>query len=422
VVNPNQPGCTYPFKSLCGAGIVFKLAQALLEASCADGPTRQRLREKTVPSFLKLLSIATIADCVPLTGENRVIVALGLAELARPAQSGLRALMELASLDLTRPPTAIDVAFRLAPRINAAGRMDVAADVVELFLTRDPARGRALAEKLHALNEARRNTEAAAIAAIESRLETMADLPACLVLDDPAWHRGVLGILASRVVERTGRPVLVLSHEDGQAHGSGRSVPGFHLLDALTHAHGVAPENEEQGTELSEHGRLFTRFGGHAHAVGFSLPSANIETLRRRMHRYALTFELAAQPPLECDAELPLAEISDELAQWLDRFAPFGMDNDEPVFLAQKLSLVEAPRLLKQVHLKLLLEDPATGARRSALAWGRGAGWAGPIAQMGLRQGSLVDVAYRLRRNLHPEFGGLELEIAALRLSAQPSS
>jgi single-stranded-DNA-specific exonuclease len=207
-----------------------------------------------------------------------------------------------------------------------------------------------------------------------------------------------------------------LSHEDGQAHGSGRSVPGFHLLDAITRANGATGGTAKtDGQGSGEEEKLFTRFGGHAHAVGFSLPSANVEELRQRMHLHAQGFDLSEQPPLECDAALPLSAIDDPLAGWLDRFAPFGMENNEPIFFVAGVRLVEAPKLLKQVHLKVLLEDPATGARRYALAWGRGAGWGETVERLGLRQGSMVDLAFRLRRNLHPDFGGLELEIAALR-------
>ena len=240
VINPNQPGCDYPYKELCGAAVAFKLAQALMESTVVGGAAKGTLRNKVLPSFLKLLAIATVADAVPLTGENRVIAALGLRELRKPSQAGLRALMELADIDLDEAVSASDVGFRLAPRINAAGRMDVASDVVEMFLTRDVALARTLAEKLHRLNDERRAVEAEAVRALEERIETMraeaAGLPACLVFDDrthgtTAWHRGVIGILASRVVDRTGVPALVLSHEDGQAYGSGRSVAGFHLLD-----------------------------------------------------------------------------------------------------------------------------------------------------------------------------------------------
>jgi len=406
VLNPNQPGCTYPTKSLCGAGVAFKLAQALLESAAQTEDESSRLREKTLPSFLKLLSIATIADCVPLTGENRAIVAIGLRELARPAQPGLQSLMDLAKLDRTRPLTSTDIAFRLAPRINAAGRMDVAGDVVSLFLTRDAAMGHMLAGKLHNLNEDRRNTEAVALTVIETRLETMrADgLPSCLVLDDPAWHRGVIGILASRVVERTGRPALILSHEDGVAHGSGRSISGFHLLDALGAAH------------HAEDGQLFTRFGGHAYAVGFSLPVANIPALRSQMARLAQVIDFADLPPLICDANLSFTDINDEFETWIARFAPIGHGNDEPVFISLGLTVASAPRLLKDMHLRLTLEDPVTGRRLSAIAWGRGEGWSPRLQHLSLQQGSRVDVVYRIRRNLHPDFGGLELEIADLRL------
>ena len=203
VLNPNQKGCAYPYKELCGAAVAFKLAQALMESVAEDEAAKLRLREKTLPSFLKLLAIATIADAVPLTGENRVIASIGLRELQRPTQPGLRALMELASIDTTRAVSAMDVGFRLAPRINAAGRMDIASDVVEMLLAKDPAVARGLAEKLHRLNDERRATEAEALRAIELQLDAMeaVGMPACLVLDDAdakaPWHRGVIGILAS---------------------------------------------------------------------------------------------------------------------------------------------------------------------------------------------------------------------------------
>src|SRR5271156_3453822 len=212
VLNPAQPDCPYPFKSLCGAAVAFKLAHALLLATAktAEDSEAQRLRLKRglIPSFLKLVAIATIADSVPLEGENRVIAALGLCELRNPVQPGLRALMQIAQIPINRAPTATEVGFRLAPRINAAGRMDIASDVVELFLTKDPARATDLAEKLNRLNDERRATEAKALEAIEAQLATPNEispdlLAECIILDDPAWHRGVLGILASRVVDRT---------------------------------------------------------------------------------------------------------------------------------------------------------------------------------------------------------------------------
>jgi len=409
VLNPNQTGCPYPYKELCGAAVAFKLAQALLESATNNPEERDRLRQKTLPSFLKLLSIATIADAVPLTGENRVIAALGLRELQNPSQVGLRALMELAQIDTSIPISATDVGFRLAPRINAAGRMDIASDVVEMFLSRDPAAARLLAEKLHALNDDRRAVEAEALRDIEARIEILREAPgglaACLVLDDPEWHRGVIGILASRVVDRTGRPALVLAHEDGQAYGSGRSIAGFHLLDAVTAADTSQPE------------KLFTRFGGHAHAVGFSLPSGRVAELRSRIAVEAermLSGE-PTTPELECDAELRLSEITPDFLRWLEHLGPFGNGNAEPLFISHGLRLATAFKVVKDRHLRVSVQDPDGDARFGGMAWSRRTNWAELAQSWGLAPGAFIDLAYRLHKNRHPDFGGWELEIIAMR-------
>jgi single-stranded-DNA-specific exonuclease len=417
VLNPNQPGCGYPYKELCGAGVAFKLAQALLESTAADDAERVRLREKTLPSFLKLLAIATIADAVALTGENRAIASLGLVELRKPSQVGLRALMELAQIDTARPISATDVGFRLAPRINAAGRMDIASDVVEMFLTRDAAAAKVLAEKLHRLNDERRATEAEALRGIEAQIEARIEAgaegaPACFVLDDAetgsAWHRGVIGILASRVVDKTGRPALVVTHEDGQAYGSGRSVSGFHLLDALTHVDG---EGEE---------RLFSRFGGHAHAVGFSLASGRVGELRERIVRYAAGCQDGAEvvEELACDAEVRLGELTEEFLAALEQMGPFGNGNAEPVFVSRGVRLSMALKVIKERHLRVTVEDVADGARFGGMAWSRRTDWAAMAQEEGWSRGDLMDLAYRLRRNWHPTYGGWELEIVGIRTSA----
>lgn len=409
VLNPNQPGCPYPYKELCGAAVAFKLAQALLE-NAADPADHGRLREKTLPSFLKLLAIATIADSVPLTGENRVIASIGLRELRKPNQPGLRALMELAQIDTTHPISATDVGFRLAPRINAAGRMDIASDVVEMFLTRDPAEARALAEKLHRLNDERRAVEQEALTEMEARIESLREspegLPGCLVLDDAAWHRGVIGILASRVVDRTGRPALVLAHEDGQAYGSGRSIPGFHLLDALTAAHGDDA--------------LLDRFGGHAHAVGFALPSGRVDELRLRMAASAehLLAEDGTAVTIDCEAELSLDNLTPDFFAWLDLLGPYGNSNPEPTFVAHNLRLVAPPKVVKDRHLRLSVESPASGSRFGGMAWARRHNWAECAQAWGLDQGSTLDLLFRLHHNRHPDFGGWELEILSLRPAA----
>jgi single-stranded-DNA-specific exonuclease len=399
VLNPNQNDCSYACKGLCGAGVAFKLSQALLEAAVANDPdARARLRKKTLPSFLKMLAIATVADAVPLLDENRAIVALGLAALHEPASPGLRALLQVAQLDPAKKRlTAMDIGFRLGPRINAAGRMDVASEVVELFTTRDVERARMLAGKLDTLNADRRATEAAALEAVMQMLLEPGFADArCLVLDGEGWHRGVIGILASRVVDKAGKPALVIAHEDGEAYGSGRSIEGFHLLEALESCAG-----------------LFTRFGGHAHAVGFSLPSESVPELRARLKAYAAEHlsDDALSAPVHCDAELPFSEITPELFTALRLLEPFGMENPEPSFAAYGARLLAEPRYMKDRHAKLQLGQ--NGANFAALGWH----WAENVRSLALTTGDPVDLVYRLRENEHPEFGGLELEIIDLRRS-----
>jgi len=403
ILNPNQSGCGYPEKSLCGAAIALKLAQALLEAR---DPVRTR--EKTLPSFLKMAAIATIADAVPLRGENRALAALGLRELRRPVGAGLRALFQVASLDpASKPITGFDVAFRLAPRINAAGRMDVASQVIELFTTRDTARALALATNLELLNRQRREAEAAALTSIETRLAEDPELAACrlLVIDGQGWHRGVIGILASRVVERTAKPAIVVSVEDGVAHGSGRSVDGFQLLDAIETC-----------------ADLFTRFGGHAFAVGFALPADSLPELKRRLAAYAAERLSERQPEhlLRIHAELPIDRITPVLAGWLTRLEPLGHGNPEPIFAARSVRVIAPPRVMKDRHIALDLRQENHGiSAGTAVMRCVGWDWASRCMDLGIEAGSLIDVAYKIRHNDHPEYGGIEIELAGLRDTSQ---
>ncbi|MBV8113259.1 MAG: single-stranded-DNA-specific exonuclease RecJ [Silvibacterium sp.] len=400
ILNPNQAACGYPCKHLCGAGVVFKLAQALLE-----GWDRERARTKILPSFLKMVAIATVADAVPLLGENRVITAIGLEQLQRPVHPGLRSLMEVAQLDPSRRKlNPVDVAFRIAPRINAAGRMDVATDVIELFTTKDAKRAHEIAGRLDRLNQERRDAEATMLKEIVERLEEEHFREArCIVMDGDGWHRGVIGILASRIVDRTGKPAIVIAHDGengsrtarGTAHGSGRSIHGFHLLEAIETCRD-----------------LFSRFGGHAHAVGFSLPSDRVEELRTRLCGYAAErlSEEDLGSPLECDAVLPLDRVTPAVFSWLKRLEPMGMGNSEPVFLAQNVRIASAPRYMKEKHVRLQVAQGPHRGNIAALGWH----WAERVQQMQLEEGSVIHLAYKLRENEHPEFGGLELEIAGI--------
>src|SRR5262249_23291384 len=235
VLNPNQQGCDYPCKDICGAVVAFKVAQALFAKH--KEPAEQT---KLTNSFLKMAAIATVADAVPLKGENRAITKLGLEGLRRPVNGGLKALLEVSGLsEAGRRLTAGDIGFRIGPRINAAGRMDVARDVIELFTCKDPERCREIAGKLNQLNLERQTEEARIVSQIDDQLAAEPDLSGkfCLVFDGEGWHRGVVGIVASRVVEKTGRPALVVAREGEEGHGSGRSIAALHLLDALESCH-----------------------------------------------------------------------------------------------------------------------------------------------------------------------------------------
>lgn len=317
--------------------------------------------------------------------------------------------MQVARIALDKAPTVREIGFGLAPRINAAGRMDIASDVVELFLTRDPTLATQLAEKLDQLNQERRATEAAALKAIEMQLLALRDAAGvysgeCIVLDHPEWHRGVLGILASRVVDRTGRPALVMTTDDGDAHGSGRSISGFHLLDALTAVHDAA----------SGEG-LFKRFGGHAHAVGFSLSADRLDLLRERMRTHSnahLTPDLLI-PEIDCDLALTPADLSHELVEWLERCQPFGMGNPEPLFIARGFVLSGPPRIIKETHVCLPLIGTNGDRTLNAMGWSRAGkkSWADRCAELGLERGSNIDAVFLLRENKHPQYGGLELEL-----------
>ena len=412
VVNPNQAGCTYPYKQLCGAGVAFKVAQALMQRRLDA-----KDHEKLLRSFMKVAAIATIADAVPLTGENRVFASLGLDALRRAVNPGLKALLEVARISTNRPPTSGEVGFRIAPRINAAGRMDVARDVIELFSVKDETRARELAAKLDQLNTDRQEEERRILRATEERFAGDAALSEsyCIVIDGDGWHRGVIGITATRIVERYNRPTVVISLEGEEAFGSGRSIRAFHLLEAIESC-----------------GGLFSRYGGHSHACGFAMPSANVPELRTRLDAFARSRLTLADfdPVLDIDAELNLGEVTPELFRALELLEPYGVGNPEPIFSARKVQLIAPPRIIKERHVKLKLRagqtdiapaDSVNGKSTNglrvtfdALAWNM----AERIAQTPLLAGDTLDVAFTIGHNDHPEYGGLELTLRDFKSAA----
>jgi single-stranded-DNA-specific exonuclease len=456
VVNPNQKGCEYPYKQLCGAGVAFKVAQGLMQRRLDAS-----LQTKLLMSFMKVVAIATIADAVPLTGENRVFASLGLDALRKAVNPGLKALLEVAQISAKRPPTSGEVGFRIAPRINAAGRMDVARDVIELFSTKDPTRARELAAKLDQLNSDRQEEERRILLSVEERFAsdpTLCDAY-CITIDGEGWHRGVIGITATRVVERYNRPAVVISREGAEAFGSGRSIRAFHLLEAI----------ESCST-------LFSRYGGHSHACGFAMPAANVSELRARLDAFARARLTPADfdPILDLEAELDLTEITPELFQALQLLEPYGMGNPEPIFAARAVQLAAPPRILKDKHVKLKVKagairnhvaHPPVGSdelsaaailtpprchpdgaairrdeRTAAVAEAAqlrtenreprtnlaskitfdALGWhmAERLQQTPLLAGDAIDVAFTIGNNDHPDYGGLELSLRDFKISA----
>jgi len=350
VLNPNRRDCTYPEKNLCGAGVALKLAEALM---CTLGWERGR-RERLVDSLLKLVAIATVADVVPLTGENRVIVKRGLSGLDRVANPGLRALLDVAGIEAGTSPSARQVAFQVAPRINAAGRMASANEIIELFTTNDAARARAIAAQLDELNKDRRETEDGIQQAIleQCLAQPVIDSDAALVFAAEGWHRGVVGIVASRVVERYHRPVFVLGLDDGVAYGSGRSIRAFHLLDALE----SMPD-------------LFTKFGGHRQAAGVTLDAARVEEFRSRFQAFAATRLTTDdfEPEIEIDAEIGLDEVTDQTVAELLNLAPFGFGNAPPTLVVRGVEVAAPPDIKNDKHLFLRLKSQ--GRMLRAKAW-----------------------------------------------------
>ena len=351
VLNPKRADCSYPEKYLAGVGVALKLVQALLA-----GHSRA---SEMLPHFLKIAAIGTMADVVPLVGENRVIARLGLAALSGGRHgAGLDALLQECGL-AARALDSFHVGFIIAPRLNAAGRMSTADAAIDLLLMRgrdDATRAgaQALAKQLTEENTRRQTEEAAIVAEARRVVDGDPDVGAhnVLVVAGEGWHRGVIGIVASKLAETYYKPALVLSTADGVAHGSGRSIPGFSLLEALESCHDV-----------------FQKYGGHKPAAGVTLEASRIPELRRRLTDYADGRLQPGDliPRLRIDAPLGLREISMDVLEGLSRLGPFGAGNPKPVFRAGPIDLVSAPKRLKERHLSLLVRQDGRSFR--AIAW-----------------------------------------------------
>ncbi len=366
MVNPNQTGCEYPDKNLAGVGVAFKLAHALL---------REKGREDLVPSFMKVAAIGTIADMMHLTGENRAIVAIGLKDLPKTKNFGLRALMDVS--DCHSEMTVYDIGFRIAPRINAAGRMDAAKVIIELLESDDFDAARKMAEILNSRNLERRKvqqeiTELALLEYVDKG--GSASQSHVAVVAGEGWHRGVIGLAASKIAERVYRPSVVISLENGIGHGSARSIKNYHLLNGLESC-----------------ADLFEQFGGHAAAAGMKIKEENIPFLLQRLNQHAMEFLTDEDliPEVRIDALVTSKTLTVELVGQLKALEPFGQGNPRPVFVTRDLVLYEEPLIMKEKHLKLRLKDAEN--RKFEAVW-----WSGVecAEEKDLRVGKKLEIAY----------------------------
>ena len=383
VVNPNQPGCPYPDKNLAGVGVAFKLAHALL---------REEGLEHEVPGFLKIAAIGTVADVMNLTGENRAIVALGLLDLPKTDNWGLKALMEVS--DCRSDMTSYHIGFRIGPRINAAGRMDVARHVVELFEADDFAKARQLASLLDSRNRERQQMQQkiTELALLETERITEKHF---VVVAGEGWHQGVIGLAASRIAEKLYRPTIVLSLKDGVGHGSARSVAGFHLLNALDTCDD-----------------LFEQYGGHAAAAGMKVRAENIPAVQKRLDEYAAETLSGDDliPELRIDALVTSQSLGLDLVEQLAAFEPFGAGNPKPVFVTRGLVLKEEPYVMKDKHLKLKLYGD--GNKQFEAVW-----WDGVerSKRQTLKPNSRIELAYVAEANVWQGNTRLQLVVEDLR-------
>ncbi len=390
IINPKRTDCSYPDKFLAGVGVALKLVQALCQR--AD-------RAKLLPGFVKVAAIGTLADVVPLVGENRVIAKVGLDLLSRgPHKVGLRSLLEICGLK-GKTIDSYHIAFMLAPRVNAAGRMSTPDIATRLLLAADEAMAaevQQLAMRLDSENERRQEEEAEILAAARRIAQTDPDVGArsVLVVAGEGWHRGVIGIVASKLVDTFHRPAIVLSVEDGIAHGSCRSIPKFDLLAAL---------------ERCAH--LFIRFGGHRQAAGLALEASRIGELRLAINVVAdeTLGPEDLMPRLQIDAAMTFRNITGRVAAGVASLAPYGAGNPRPVFAARGVEIIDGPRLLKDRHLKMALKQEGRIFR--AIAWR-----AAERAEYLTEHKAAVDVAFSLEQNQYNGETYTELNVSDFRV------
>ncbi|MEW6672091.1 MAG: single-stranded-DNA-specific exonuclease RecJ [Thermodesulfobacteriota bacterium] len=377
VINPHRPDCAAGFENLAGVGVALCLLIGLRKR-LRDINFWQDLPEPNLKDFCDLVAVGTVADIVPLQGENRIFTAAGIEMIQSAGRPGLKALLLESGTDPKTVDTQ-DIAFRLAPRLNAAGRLDHAAAAVELLTTRSPETAGRIAVKLNALNRQRQGVEQAMLADISAMLADRPDLLGnrSLVLAHSGWHEGVLGIVASRLLEMYFRPVVLISVKDGIARGSARSIPGFDMFKGLTAC------------------RAFLKnFGGHTQAAGLSLAVEMIEPFRRHFEKTVLEATLPDDfsPTLTIDCKLDFKDINAALLDELSSLEPYGSGNPEPLFTAENITVVSAS-IVGKYHRRMLLGQPGADTCSSFNAIQFNIDPSGPAPQR------LERIAFRLRWN-----------------------
>ncbi|UCF77700.1 MAG: single-stranded-DNA-specific exonuclease RecJ [Candidatus Eiseniibacteriota bacterium] len=336
VIDPKRPDSNYPFADLAGVGVTYKLIQALVEAAGREAP-------RNLSEDLDVVALGTVADVVPLVEENRVLAKLGLEAIASSRKPGIEALKELSGLS-GRKIQSEHIAFILAPRINAAGRMGDSDSGIRLLLSQDIDEARAIAEGLEDDNARRRQVDEETLQQALGKLEKTygSELPAGIVLWSRKWHPGVLGIVASRLAEKFRRPTVLISVEGDTARGSCRSVEGFDVYDALSRCR-----------------NLLTGYGGHSHAAGIMLDKGDLDTFKDTF--VSMVDEslrgIDVTPRLHLDYELHLSEMNERLAMLLEQLAPFGVGNPEPVFVTSGVQVLDRSVVGRGSHLKLSVKQ-----------------------------------------------------------------
>ncbi|MFO7660484.1 MAG: single-stranded-DNA-specific exonuclease RecJ [Candidatus Cloacimonadaceae bacterium] len=371
IINPKLVNSSYPFPHLAGVGVAYKLLMAIYHKLGID-------THDNIMKYMDLVAVGTVADIVPLTDENRIFASIGLQHLIEKKNLGLNALIQISNLNQKNLDTT-DIVFGIAPRINAAGRMGSAATAVELLISTEEDRSMELAEVIERQNSLRQQedqkTFIEACDIIEKKYKNLANTP-CMIISSDDWHPGVIGIVASKLVEKYYRPVIMISFKDGFGCGSGRSVADFDLFGAL------------KKTEHNLHS-----FGGHKYAVGLTIYQEYIDRFENELSRYIgenLKTE-QVRPPLKIDHELELFDITDNLMEWMEHFAPFGPENQHPIFLSRQVSVAGYPYNVGRNHLKLKVVK--NGVNLDLIGYNLGDYL--PL----LKKNTVIDIAYTLEYN-----------------------